>query len=420
MFIILLIVLTLTEAKQITQTFTMKQLQKQIYIPINRFGSRGIVNYKILARIIKPPKDYENRLFDIEIDFFQQDSWQLAQQRVDECSRQQDANKIVHQQIEASSDQKMSMQEGQLTYGQHHNVWLAVLNNCQHTIDKVIRLNNKNTKLEITVWFYDEGGKEFSLEEEGIFSVVTILTVFTIIGFIYNYSIFKSELKKYGEWDYAFLFVLIVIGLEATQNLFNFMHLVVYNINGKGMSAFSTISEIIQVVDNYLLMVLLILFAWGWSIEFFDMEDWDIYIPLAFLIAFAQALIVGLGRLVSKQTDYHIYESWVGYIISLIYISLAIYFYYYTNQRKKKGDQIENFYFQLKLYGMFFFLAFPLLLFVSKLVDPYKSYTIIIMGNMFARILNMILMSRLFTGKSSEYRKICIKGKSFLDRGKLL
>lgn len=74
---------------------------------------------------------------------------------------------------------------------------------------------------------------------------MTILTVFTIIGFIYNYSIFKSELKKYGEWDYAFLFVLIVIGLEATQNLFNFMHLVVYNINGKGMSAFSTISEII-------------------------------------------------------------------------------------------------------------------------------------------------------------------------------
>ncbi|CAD8046397.1 unnamed protein product [Paramecium sonneborni] len=419
MFIFLIIILGLTEAKSITQTFTMRQLQKQQYIPLNKFGSRRIVNYKILSRIIKPPKDYENKQFNIEIDFFQQDRWQQALQK-DECSRSDEANLIVHQQIEASQDEKISSLEGSVGFGRYHNVWLAVLNNCQHTIDKIIKLNNKNTKLEITVWFYDEGGQEFSLEEEGLLSVVFVLTIFTIIGFIYNYSIFKSELKKYGEWDYAYLFVLVVIGLEAIQNLLNFIHLIVYNLNGKGIGAFSTISEIIQVIDNYLLMILLILLAWGWSIEFLDMEDWDIYGPLAFFIAFAQALIVGLGRLVSSQTDYHIYEGWVGYTISLIYLSLAFYFYYSTNQRKKKGDSIENFYCQLKIYGMLFFLAFPFFLFISKLVDPYKSYKIIIMGNMFVRILNIVLMSRLFTGKSSEYQKICIKGKSFLDRGKLL
>lgn len=52
---------------------------------------------------------------------------------------------------------------------------------------------------------------------------------------------------------------------------------------------------------------------------------------------------------------------------------------------------------------MLFFLAFPTFLFISKLVDPYKSYKIIIMGNMLIRMLNMVLMARLFTGKSSEY-----------------
>lgn len=74
---------------------------------------------------------------------------------------------------------------------------------------------------------------------------MTILTVFTIIGFIYNYSIFNSDLKKYGEWDYAYLFILVVIGLEALQNLLNCIHLTVYYVNGKGIGAFSTISEII-------------------------------------------------------------------------------------------------------------------------------------------------------------------------------
>lgn len=83
------------------------------------------------------------------------------------------------------------------------------------------------------------------MEEQGLLNVVGILTFVTIIGFIYNYRIFKSEVKKHGEWDYAYLFVLVVIGLEAIQNLINFIHLIVYNFNGKGIGAFSTISEII-------------------------------------------------------------------------------------------------------------------------------------------------------------------------------
>lgn len=67
----------------------------------------------------------------------------------------------------------------------------------------------------------------------------------------------------------------------------NFIHLLIYNSNGRGISPFATIAEIIQVLDNYLLMILLILIAWGWSIEFMNIEDWDIYGPLAFLLAFA-------------------------------------------------------------------------------------------------------------------------------------
>ncbi len=78
-------------------------------------------------------------------------------------------------------------------------------------------------------------------------------------------------------------------------------------------------------------MILLILIAWGWSIEFMNIEDWDIYGPLAFLLAFAQALIVGLGKLVSNQSEYHVYEGWVGYSISSIYLLLCFYFYYSVN-----------------------------------------------------------------------------------------
>jgi hypothetical protein len=53
-------------------------------------------------------------------------------------------------------------------------------------------------------------------------------------------------------------------------------------------------------------------------------------------------------------------------------------------------------------------------------MDPYKSYKIMIFGNMLARMISIVLLTRLFTGKASDYKKICIKGKSILDRGKTL
>lgn len=69
---------------------------------------------------------------------------------------------------------------------------------------------------------------------------------------------------------------------------------------------------------------------------------------------------------------------------------------------------------------MLFFISFPTLLFISKLIDPYKSYKVIVLGSMFIRMFNIGLLVRLFIGKSSDYSKICLKGKSFLDRGKIL
>jgi predicted tellurium resistance membrane protein TerC len=75
--------------------------------------------------------------------------------------------------------------------------------------------------------------------------MVAILSVFSIIGFYYNFRLFKNEFDKYGEYDYAYLFVLIVIGLEALQNTLHFFHLIIYNSNGKGIGAFVVLSEII-------------------------------------------------------------------------------------------------------------------------------------------------------------------------------
>lgn len=53
------------------------------------------------------------------------------------------------------------------------------------------------------------------MEETGILGIETFMTIITIIGFYYAFRLFKKEYDKYGEFDYAFLAVLIILGLEA-------------------------------------------------------------------------------------------------------------------------------------------------------------------------------------------------------------
>ncbi|CAD8046749.1 unnamed protein product [Paramecium sonneborni] len=420
MFGSLFIFIALVQSKIITQTFSLKQLAKMDYIPLSRFGSRGIVNYQISSRVLNVPQDFEGERLTIAFEFFQQDKWESAQSK-SECSRRDIANRIIYQTIEVDSYQEMSILNGQLTYGRYHNVWLANFNNCDHKLEKMFSQETRNIYLEISIWLYDVGGQEFSLEEHGLFSIVSILALLTLIGFYYNYRVYKKEQDKYGEKDYALLFVLIIIGLEALQNTLNFFNLLVYNSNGRGISAFLITSEIIQSIDNFLLMLLLILIAWGWTIEFMNFQiETNFYFPLIFILGIIQTIFAVLGKFLSNQTQFHMYDGWVGYSISVIYLLLALYFYYSASQRKKKSELVSNFYFQLKIYGTLFFISFPVLLILSKLMDPYKSYKIVILGSMLMRLINITLLVRLFIGKSTDYQKICIKGKSFLDREKML
>ena len=72
--------------------------------------------------------------------------------------------------------------------------------------------------------------------------------------------------------------------MEVITNFLHFIHLISYSSNGYGLVAFKVISEIISVGTNFILICLLIMISWGWSIEFLHIEDYDLYIPLASMI----------------------------------------------------------------------------------------------------------------------------------------
>lgn len=113
-----------------------------------------------------------------------------------------------------------------------------------------------------------------------------IILLMTSGGFYYFLKMLRDDHRKNGELDIAFLILVIILGIEVFSNLCDFLHLWIYSYNGSGIYALELISEITSVVGNYVIVLLFILISWGWTVEFIDIEDYDLYIPLAFLIGF--------------------------------------------------------------------------------------------------------------------------------------
>ena len=127
-------------------------------------------------------------------------------------------------------------------------------------------------------------------------------------------------------------------------------------------------------------------------------------------------LILGLGKLTTDYAYYHQFDGIVGYFILVINCLLFAYFYYCCGCRKKKGEAIHQFYNYFKIYASLFFLSTPILIIISKIIAPYLSYKLIMIGTTSGRLISVFLFLRLVTYKNSTYRMISYKNKAFLDR----
>jgi len=81
--------------------------------------------------------------------------------------------------------------------------------------------------------------------------------------------------------------------------------------------------------------------SWGWTINYLELDDFDIYIPLAVMLGVIHMMIMGLSKLTDdSHYKHHIYDGITGILIILIRIGLFIYFLFgikntYVKARKK-------------------------------------------------------------------------------------
>ena len=72
---------------------------------------------------------------------------------------------------------------------------------------------------------------------------------------------------------------------------------------------------------------MIILISWGWTITFYNVESFDIFIPIAFMVGTFKIMILIIGKALDEdEFKMHEYHGYIGIILMILRVLFYVYF----------------------------------------------------------------------------------------------
>ncbi|KAL4465025.1 hypothetical protein ABPG72_010469 [Tetrahymena utriculariae] len=285
-------------------------------------------------------------------------------------------------------------------------------------------LNGKNPsglKIDIQTEMLNIDNSHFSSEEEGFLYPFFFLLIICSVFLSKNMQRLIKLYNKEEELDWAFLLANVTLIMQILNIFFEWIHMLIYSSNGKGSFVLQLFGQLFGIAAQFTMAILFILISWGWTINYSELENFDIYIPLAVLLGIVHMMIVGLSKLTDDESHkFHQYGGFVGWIIVFLRLGMFIYFLFGIKDTLKTArEKVKVFIYKFVIVGSLYFLAFPVILFITSFIADYVQHRVITIGTLVMQSIAIIFMSFQFTSKSSGYNEVSIKANPLLPYGKL-
>lgn len=126
----------------------------------------------------------------------------------------------------------------------------------------------------------------FSSEEEGFVTSFFVLFIICTLFFSKNIQRLLRQSKREEETDWAFLIANSALFLLILNLLFEWIHMLIYSSNGTGSVVLQLFGQLFGIASQFTMACIFILISWGWTINYTELENFDIYVPLAVILFF--------------------------------------------------------------------------------------------------------------------------------------
>jgi hypothetical protein len=98
---------------------------------------------------------------------------------------------------------------------------------------------------------------------------------------------------------------------------FKYIGFIIYAyFGGEDYSFFDFIYLFLHSISDSIILVLLLLLSYGWTVIFKSTNDFDIYVPLASILGLVNVIMTVLNKVTDGDHDkFHIYDSVPAYIM---------------------------------------------------------------------------------------------------------
>eukprot|EP00826_Nyctotherus_ovalis_P046724 TRINITY_DN5314_c0_g3_i1.p1 TRINITY_DN5314_c0_g3~~TRINITY_DN5314_c0_g3_i1.p1 ORF type:complete len:489 (+),score=117.75 TRINITY_DN5314_c0_g3_i1:23-1468(+) len=413
-----LFLLLFVNSKVVYKNLSFKKGKQWQYI--TKFGiSIGRGAFEIKARFKKPfntlASTPRQQVFTFTTNFYLDSKWYAAMEELD-CSAKAE-HKIRAETISINANGEWSeVKRGYLKQHTRPYVWFLAADDCNSSM----HLKHPTMPpVQIYIKFTGEDDTEFSHEEIGLLGLYSIsLIVYTLILGYNVYSYYKN-VKKTERADNPILILLIAVGLEFLSILFMWTHLLVYSKDGEGLGVCHVIAVVAEVGSQFFLSVLLILISWGWTINYLEFADLEIYIALLVMLLLLHLLVAGMTQLTSDAYHkYDDYEGVQGIILVVFRLGMFAYFLYgmrdtYRVSRPKAKLFLKPFAISAGLY----LISFPLLVLTCQVFAHYVRHKVMVIGSIVVQSVALCTLLQLFIGKTA-YTKVSKNFEPILPSGK--
>lgn len=191
--------------------------------------------------------------------------------------------------------------------------------------------------------------------------------------------------------------------------------------SGEEHGVFDFFYLLLHACSDSILIVLLILLSFGWTVTFNSTRDFDLYVPLACMLGLINTIMTVLNKISDGEHDkYHMFDSIPAYImltfrlIALLVFMVGIGRSWKDLKKDKNPFKLKQYLLQLTMLGLLYMCFVPLSLIGIRYVDNrYKKETMFLWVEM-SRLLLTLWLGVLAGRKKSAYRSI-IEG-SFMEK----
>ena len=241
-----------------------------------------------------------------------------------------------------------------------------------------------------------------SIEMIGIKNSFGVALILLLVMFGKNIWDFANVMKKDEEITGPRIWLNVAIVMMILSVLLQYIHLYVFDIDGKGLKGFEFMSEVFALLYQLSISTLLVVVASGWTIVYTRFPKPELYLPgIVVEVAIHLALIVFNWLYEIPRHSFSKYEEWSGAVIFVFRILMFLVFIRNLAKTSKHEDfKKTNYFYMFGIWASLYFLSMPVLVYGAFMFQTYQREYIV-------ATLHLLIQIVIFY---SLYRLLMVKG----------